>query len=114
MRGQKVSVRQTKLSTCTAESSGVSTMTGSVGNIITTIDLTSPWEAFSDEGNDEDLETKSSASVSKGDLLGHAADAAMSAVGSAVFATATGLLLGNRAIGHIILAKAKEDTHFLG
>jgi len=112
--GDRLCVRQTSLSPCSAESCEFSTRTGSAGSIATTADLDSQWEALSDDSNKEELETQSSASVSKGELVGHAAVAAVSVVGSAVLATARGLLWGSRAFGHIMLAKAKEDTHFLG
>ena len=61
-----------------------------------------------------EFETQSPASVSKCELAGHAAVAAISVAGSAASATTRGLLWCSRAIGNMMLAKWKVGTHFLG
>ena len=85
--GERLSVSRTSLIPCNAESRVVSTTMGSAGSIVTTADPGTQSEAWSEEGNEEEFETQSSASVSKGELAGHAAVAAVSVVGSAVSAT---------------------------
>ena len=79
--GENVSVRQTSLSPCSAESCGGSTRMGSARSISTTAEFDSQWEALGEDREDE-VETQSSASVSTGEFMGHAAVAAVSAVGS--------------------------------